>query len=739
VLFASAQQQQGGQGRQRQEQAPSEAAAQKDDRRRGRRRLVFFFFDGPAAASISAAIRRISCRISDLRRQLRVSVRTALDELVPPSWRFLRRRFRRPTELAAAEEFRVRVVDDFLSAEEARRLLERYRPLLRTSRHAATSSTSTSSTQQQQQQQQHQQQQQSRYRTSRSARLPPLGDPSVFELERRAAQLAGSYPHRRVEDFQLACYSRGELYGLHRDDSNNDSDDSDDRRSANRVATVLIYLRDPAVGEEAGAGGSGKGGGATLFTNRALEDERELGSSPRSNYKLRTERAALELFADYCRRPRRHHSVVQPQVGRAATWKNWYEVVQDRDGTTSTTTSNSTNTTGATKTNTKLVFADESTHGACPVLPGASAEKCVVQQWITKTDRHVQPLRDTAKLMAIFPLGADVSFRQKLRSDSNDESSCAKDFSTNQGRYVSELCWNKEGGDSGDSDNDNADNDNSDGQTTAIEYLEDVMRGPVDGVGGIRILGTGGGIFGRILLLPPPESVQNNDEGLTVSFFAKNVRHGTELVALQRRQSQRTLVAVRAVLIPEKSMLRFELVRGDSYDDDDGRNDGDDGDNEQHGSSSSPPCGKKSNLDLRYDSPDELTDEWIWFVLTVPPAADTTDTDATDPTDTGAAGAGVAELRAYASRGGELLGSASIALVEGSDGDSATAAQDSSSTTTEPAIGISFGKNDEQSVGAAAATAAAMDMSFLLVHRGNLPPDESKLLRHQAGRYNVLT
>ena len=204
------------------------------------------------------------------------------------------------------------IVDNFLTADEAALLLQRYEPLLRESLHFGGAGIVDS-----------------KYRTSHSVRLPPLGDELVFDIERRAARLAGM-DHAQVEDFQLACYGVDELYGLHRDD------DSDPLRRADRSATVLIYLQAPISG------------GATLFTRRAIEDERDLDTKQR----LTTEKGALKLFRKYCARPSKKFVVIEPMVGRAATWPNWYGTNHSQ-------------------------FCRKSTHGACPVTEG---KKCVIQQ-----------------------------------------------------------------------------------------------------------------------------------------------------------------------------------------------------------------------------------------------------------------------------------------------------------------------------------------------------------------------
>ena len=135
------------------------------------------------------------------------------------------------------------VVENFLSPDEAAYLLDRYEFLMKESRSLGYVKNKAAGA--------------SKYRTSRSVRLPPLGDPITFDIERRAAQLAG-FNHSYVEDIQMACYEEDELHGLHRDDA-------DAAVNADRAATVLVYLEAPEGG-----------GGETLFTMRELEDERDM-------------------------------------------------------------------------------------------------------------------------------------------------------------------------------------------------------------------------------------------------------------------------------------------------------------------------------------------------------------------------------------------------------------------------------------------------------------------------------
>ena len=229
----------------------------------------------------------------------------------------------------------VSVIDHFLSDEDSKELLGRYKPLLRDSLHKSTTGDAKRSL----------------YRTSHTVRLPPLGDELVFQVEKTAAATIMDTnnstihnSHEFCEDLQLACYGPDELYALHRDDNADGA--------AGRAATVLIYLQAP---EE---------GGSTLFTNRPLEDEKYNGQP------LRTEADAVELFRGYCqqgmgKQQRQQHTVVEAQTGRAAAWYNYHE---------------------------DTGFVNDSTHGACPVIRG---EKCVVQQWM---GRQPNPLRNVAAL-----------------------------------------------------------------------------------------------------------------------------------------------------------------------------------------------------------------------------------------------------------------------------------------------------------------------------------------------------
>ena len=207
-----------------------------------------------------------------------------------------------------SKNINVSIIDHFLSDEDSKQLLERYRPLLRDSLHKSTTGNAKRSL----------------YRTSHTVRLPPLGDELVFQVEKAAAEAildnsTSSNSHELCEDLQLACYGPDELYALHRDDNADGA--------AGRAATVLIYLQAP---EE---------GGSTLFTNRPLEDEKYKGQP------LRTEADAVELFRGYCQQgsAKQQHTVVEAQTGRAAAWYNYHE---------------------------DTGFVNDSTHGACPVISG---------------------------------------------------------------------------------------------------------------------------------------------------------------------------------------------------------------------------------------------------------------------------------------------------------------------------------------------------------------------------------
>ena len=271
-----------------------------------------------------------------------------------------------------------RVIELFVSPEEARYLLERYEGLMKDSLFADGSTSGSSSSP-------------SSYRTSRSIRLPPLGDSVVFDIERRSAAAAG-FNHSYVEDFQMACYEEGQLLGLHRDDA-------DGKINADRSATVLIYLQAP---EE---------GGETIFTRRPLEIERDLDTGQG----LRSEEGALKLFRAYCDRPERKFVVVAPTVGTAVVWRNW---LGDDLGT----------------------FHASSTHGACPPKHG---KKCVIQQWISR--KHKLELRDE-RLAALFLAGANAHYQAGGSSsggegaDTPTVQQCMMDASANEGRAVPRIC-----------------------------------------------------------------------------------------------------------------------------------------------------------------------------------------------------------------------------------------------------------------------------------------------------------
>lgn len=371
------------------------------------------------------------------------------------------------------------VVENFVSSEEANILLDRYRLLLRDSLHRTPTGDAKRSI----------------YRTSRTVRLPPLGDDLVVDIERRAAKLA-NFSHSYVEDFQLACYGSDQLYGLHRDD--------DYSGQANRAATVLVYLKQP---EE---------GGATIFTNRKLELETDL----KNRQPLRTEQAALELFRSYCAKPRRHHTVVPAITGNAAMWYNW---IND-------------------------TFAAESTHGACPVVRG---EKCVIQQWISRNDVH--PLRDE-RVLAIFPAGADWSFREKLQNDNRGiiasyGATCLLDASARHDK-LAPLCG-------------------SFSESSNIILNEGI--GPFSNVHSIKIPLTKFGL---------KTTLDGQLQDLTVSFWARKIPTGTILVSLE-------------------GLL---LARLD-----------DDGNVHLQSISEKPPSTDAKSIKL----PDTIKSEWFWISLTI--------------------------------------------------------------------------------------------------------------------------
>jgi Rps23 Pro-64 3,4-dihydroxylase Tpa1-like proline 4-hydroxylase len=341
-----------------------------------------------------------------------------------------------------------RVIDEFLSIEEAAQLIERYTPLLQQKSGFLNSKGQLNRA--------------SKYRSSSTVRVPPLGDPLMLSVERRAADAAQTRPHAYCEDFQLACYESGELYGLHRDD------DNDEKRSADRIATVLVYLEAPELSQ---------GGGETLFTHRSMEEE-----------SLKTEQGALKLFQSYCNRPKRKHQSVEPVVGRAVTWQNWYP--NEKNETT---------------------FARQSTHGACPVREGPG-RKCVIQQWIGKS--KMDPLREEC-VAGIFPLGADFSYRDLLGGHTAADGTCVKDVSARGGLMIPSVCLGS----------------SSSSERGRILPL-DATEGPLQGVGAIQISGYGAYVSAPVSWMPI-------DTGsLTVSFWARKVPEGTALFSLRSPASE---------------------------------------------------------------------------------------------------------------------------------------------------------------------------------------------------------
>ena len=337
------------------------------------------------------------------------------------------RKFKRP------KPPKPQVVDDFLSPEEAAYLLDRYEFLMKESRSLGYVKNKAAGS--------------SNYRTSRSVRLPPLGDPVTLDIERRAAALAG-FNHSYVEDLQMACYEEDELHGLHRDDA-------DAEVNADRAATVLVYLQAPEGG-----------GGETIFTMRELEDERDL----RTGKPLNTEEGALALFRSYCNKPKKHHVVVTPVVGRAVHWRNW--LGEDYDA-----------------------FAKSSTHGACPIKKG---KKCVIQQWIGRKNKL--PLRDE-RVAAIFPAGADMHYQKQEVGEGDANLSCLSDASAREGSIIAGMCA-------------------VDGNSDMIQ-IED---GPYAGIGALRI--AEGGVKAEL----SSDLIRN---GVTISFWARDVRPGDTIISLE--------------------------------------------------------------------------------------------------------------------------------------------------------------------------------------------------------------
>jgi hypothetical protein len=535
-----------------------------------------------------------------------------------------RRRRRGPR--ARPPPFTPTIIENFLTEERAAALLERYRPLLRDSLHHNERTGGASKT---------------AYRTSRSVRLPPLGDPDVADVERRAAS-AANLTHGAVEDFQLACYGPGELYGLHRDDNDSAGRGAAAAASAHRAATVLIYLQAPTAG------------GETLFTRRPLEDERELGNPQQP---LRTEAAALELFRSYCERPETSFFIASPVVGRAVAWWSWQADPSE------TVPMGSNGTTAGSPSASLTRFVRDSTHGACPVAETSAVEKCVIQQWIMKSPEYYHPLRRDA-VAAIFPIGADVSFQEKLRPNyrsllEQDSSPCWTDVSTNQGEIVPTLCG-----------------------AGPVALLDD---GPYGGVGAVRVSSAGGGLRAEWTdrSLPP--------EGVTISFWVRNVPEGTVLVSLG--SGNRTVASVTLSSRRDK-VHTWQLQRRDQV----------------------------AKTTFLADG-----DEWLWCSLLLLSSNNPSAT----PKPLGA------ELL-FQSQRGEQLGI--ISLVESED---PTCLSDTNNETRltlsllEPVqpvrtTGELDGDPPDRTV-----RHQPVDISFLVVHRDALSLEERRSLRYQIKRYDI--
>ncbi len=143
----------------------------------------------------------------------------------------------------------VRVVDGFLSPEEAQELLRLYEERLTRSTTMSDDGSHKS--------------QLSPGRTSSTAYLP-AGEPgSLLErLERRAVALLGQ-PLEQLETFQLLRYRPGEKYEPHYDFFKNGPEEAN-----NRTQTALLYLNDLEPGDE---------GGATRFPKLGLEVRPRVG------------------------------------------------------------------------------------------------------------------------------------------------------------------------------------------------------------------------------------------------------------------------------------------------------------------------------------------------------------------------------------------------------------------------------------------------------------------------------
>ena len=170
----------------------------------------------------------------------------------------------------------VRVIDNFVSREEARQLIDLYRQQLKRSTVIGPDYKSI----------------RHGYRTSSDALIQLVdADPLVHRIIYRAATMVG-LPFSHAERFSLTRYQNGEYYKIH--------SDHDGSINADRLYTVLVYLSDLAENE----------GGETMFSKLNLVAQPICG------------RAVVwpNSYADKSLRPESLHSALPVLVEGAEKW-----------------------------------------------------------------------------------------------------------------------------------------------------------------------------------------------------------------------------------------------------------------------------------------------------------------------------------------------------------------------------------------------------------------------------------
>jgi hypothetical protein len=275
----------------------------------------------------------------------------------------------------------VRVVDDFLSAEECDELIKMASDKLVVSYQADVTGKKMEST----------------YRTSQSTVLPHLDTHTFRAVNKRIASISG-YGMDHFQEMQVARYTSDQTYGLHRDEH------EEQNRAGGRVATVLIYLADECTG------------GETLFTRQPLEQLDNLTKLAEK----------LVHFKGYCSQRRDEHLHVAPKKGRAVFWRSFSKEGNKfiANSTHGACPGRCTLSQRATHTHTTALYLPHSAHTlltalrSCstnrtpltlppPICTVVDGEKWVMQQWISKDRSNVV---NHPQLLAYLPLGSGKSW-----------------------------------------------------------------------------------------------------------------------------------------------------------------------------------------------------------------------------------------------------------------------------------------------------------------------------------------